>query len=59
MRLSRERTSNIIAVVVTAVWAVSMVLDMVSNGYQPPPMIHFSLLSTVGAIFGFKYSRKD
>lgn len=55
--MHRDRAADIIAVVVTAIWAASMVADAVSVSYAPPLLIHFSMLTTVGLIMGFKYSK--
>lgn len=54
---SDEKTAGFIALVVTVVWAASMLVDALSASYQPPVMIHASLLTTVGILLGFRQSR--
>ena len=53
-----ERTAGFIALTVTIVWAASMLIDAFSSKYQPPVLIHASLLTTVGIILGFRQGRK-
>lgn len=43
---------NGIAVVVTMVWAVSFVADIVSKDYAPPAGIHLAFMLVLGSIFG-------
>jgi hypothetical protein len=52
-----EKIAGIIALTVTLVWALSMLVDAFSTAYQPPVLIHASLLTTVGIIMGFRTGR--
>lgn len=47
-------TLDIIAALVTSVWAASMIVDMYSKSYTPPLMTHFILMLAVGMVFGIK-----
>lgn len=53
-----ETIAGIIALTITVVWAASMLVDAFSDKYQPPVFIHACLLTTVGAILGFRRGRR-
>lgn len=44
-----------IAAVVTGVWAISMIVDMIpAADYEPPIGIYPALMLVLGAVFGLK-----
>lgn len=45
------RNSEIVLVVVTAIWALSMIIDIISPQYETSPLVH----GLMGAIVGFFY----
>lgn len=47
-----KRIVNAIAIVVTTVWALSFVADVLLPQYNPNPYIGLIMMSVVGAIFG-------
>ena len=47
-----KKLSNAIAIVVTVVWTVSFVADIVLKSYDPSPFIHLAMMAVVGAAFG-------
>lgn len=54
MNLS-NRFSTILASVVVAVWAISMVVDMIPQAqYEPPIAIYPALMLVLGGVFGIK-----
>lgn len=42
---------NAIAVVITAAWAISFIVDAVNPKYDPPPGVHALMLIVAGAAF--------
>lgn len=46
--------STLVLVVVTIIWAMSMVVDVVSPSYETSPLVH----GLMGAIVGFYYKQK-
>lgn len=47
-----DRIVNIIACVITAVWAVSFVADIFVKDYEPSAYIHVIMMTVAGAAFG-------
>lgn len=53
-----NKLATILAIVVTTVWAVSMVVDMIPQAnYEPPVAIYPALMLVLGAVFGVKIVR--
>lgn len=50
--------ANLVAVVVTAVWAVSFLADILVKTYTPPPSIHTALMIVLGGLFGTQLINK-
>lgn len=44
----------IVLVIVSSIWAISMVMDIVSPSYETSPLVH----GLMGAIVGFFYKQK-
>jgi hypothetical protein len=54
MNLS-NKFSTILASVVVAVWAISMIVDMIPQAaYEPPVAIYPALMLVLGGVFGIK-----
>lgn len=47
-----RRIVNGIAILVSFVWAVSFIADIVIPGYDPSPFIHLAMMTVVGAAVG-------
>ena len=47
-----KKLASAIAVVVTAVWTVSFVADILIKNYDPSPFVHLAMMAVVGAAFG-------
>lgn len=45
------RNGDVVLVVVTVIWALSMVIDIISPTYETSPLVH----GLMGAIVGFFY----
>lgn len=41
-----------LAILVSTIWAVSMVINVVQPGYVPPAGIHGALMLVLGGVFG-------
>lgn len=56
-----EKLTAGVAVVITAAWAVSFVVDVFNEGYEPPASVHALMLLVAGALFGDRVlrARKD
>lgn len=55
-----EKIMNGIAIVVVAVWAMSMIANMIpSLHYDPPVGIYPALMVVLGSIFGVRIVRRD
>jgi hypothetical protein len=46
-----KKQGDIVLVVVTLIWALSMIIDIVSTTYETSPLVH----GLMGAIVGFFY----
>lgn len=44
-----QRVSNIVALVVTTVWAISFLADIPMKSYEPSPYIHAIMLTVAGS----------
>lgn len=54
------RIVNGIAVLVSIVWAISFVADIVIATYDPSPFVHLAMMTVVGAAVGSNVlKRKD
>ncbi len=53
-----NRTINGIAIVVTAVWAVSFIADIALSSYEPSPYLHVIMMMVAGAAFGTNIVRR-
>lgn len=47
-----NKLSNIIAAVVTSVWALSFVADIIMPNYDPSPFVHLVMMAVVGSAVG-------
>lgn len=47
-----QRIVNGLAILVSVVWAVSFIADIVVKGYDPSPFIHLTMMAIVGAAVG-------
>lgn len=54
-----EKVTTWLAVSVSAVWALSMMLDAVKNAYDPPAGIHGALMLVLGGVFGARLAGKN
>jgi len=55
-----SRAGTYAAWVVIAVWAVSMLIDMIPNvNYEPPVAIYPALMLALGALFGVKITKGE
>jgi hypothetical protein len=46
-----QKNSDIVLLVVTVIWALSMIIDIISPTYETSPLVH----GLMGAIVGFFY----
>lgn len=55
---SKQRT--IISFLVVAIWAVSMIVDMIPGAnYEPPIAIYPALMLVLGSMFGITLTKKE
>jgi hypothetical protein len=52
-----NRIVNGIAILVSLVWAISFVADILIAGYDPSPFIHLAMMTIVGAAVGRGFIR--
>ena len=52
-----KRIVNGIAILVSLVWAISFVADILITGYDPSPFIHLAMMTVVGAAVGHGFIR--
>lgn len=50
---------NAVAVVVTVVWGISFVADILIPAYTPPTNVHMALMVVLGGVFGSQFIRKE
>lgn len=48
----RRKIENIVILVITLVWAISFIADIVVEKYTPSPFLHMIMMGIVGALFG-------
>lgn len=48
---NEQKQGDIVLIVVTVIWALSMVIDIISPNYETSPLVH----GLMGAIVGFFY----
>jgi len=46
-----QKNGDMVLIVVTAIWALSMIIDIISPTYETSPLVH----GLMGAIVGFFY----
>jgi hypothetical protein len=56
-RLSQQ-VVNAVAIVVTAVWGVSFIADILVPDYTPPTNVHMALMVVLGGVFGSQFVRR-
>lgn len=56
--LSDARVTTIIALVILAIWAVSVVYGMFNVEYTPPSSVQAAVLIVVGGVLGVPLARK-
>lgn len=56
---SMDDVKIIIALVVTTVWAISFLMDIILDEYSPNPGIHGVMLVVAGALFSTNLIRGD
>lgn len=54
-----RRVSNLIALVVTAVWAASFLADIALKSYEPPASLHAIMMVVAGAAFAGTVVKKN
>lgn len=47
-----QRTTTWLAILVSTIWAVSMIVNVVQPAYVPPAGIHGALMLVLGGVFG-------
>lgn len=47
-----SRLVNAIAILISVVWTVSFIADIVVADYDPSPFVHLAMMAVVGAAFG-------
>lgn len=55
----RDWLVNYIAIIITTIWAITLVVGMINPQYEPPVAIYPALLAVVGGVFGFRLTKKD
>lgn len=53
------KITTALAIVVTALWSMSMILDAVNLKYDPPAPIHGAFMLVLGGVFGARLAGKD
>jgi hypothetical protein len=46
------RLVRLIVLVVSGIWAISILADLVFPAYDPPPSVHVAMMAVVGAATG-------
>jgi hypothetical protein len=57
-RLSQQ-VVNTVAIVVTIVWGISFIADILVPGYDPPTNVHMALMVVLGGVFGSQFVKRD
>lgn len=56
--MAGDRLPTTIAVVITVLWASSVVLDAAWSAYDPPVTLHLLMTTVAGWAFGERYLRR-
>lgn len=56
-RLSQS-VVNAVAIVVTIVWGISFVADILIPDYIPPTNVHMALMVVLGGVFGSQFIKR-
>lgn len=56
-RLS-QNVVNAVAVVVTVVWGISFIADILIPDYSPPTNVHMALMVVLGGVFGSQFVKR-
>lgn len=54
-----QGVTTILALLVSGIWALSMVMDAVNTAYDPPAGIHGALMLVLGGVFGARLVGKE
>lgn len=54
-----KRVTNVIAIIVTSVWALSFVADILMTTYEPSPYLHAIMMTVAGSAFAGSMIKKD
>lgn len=49
---SNNKVATGLAIVITIVWAISFIVDVLVKGYDPPASVHALMMMVAGAVFG-------
>jgi predicted ferric reductase len=55
---SRRPITEVLAYIITAVWVVSFIVDIVNPEYEPHPSVHAIMTLVAGALFGESVFRR-
>ena len=55
----RDREENAVIIIVTAVWAITFLLDPFVAGFSPRPEVAFAMTGIIGALWGARIFRKS
>lgn len=47
-----QATTTWLAILVSTIWAVSMIVNVIQPAYVPPPGIHGALMLVLAGVFG-------
>lgn len=53
------KVTNLLIVLVTVIWSLSMCYDAVNTSYDPPAPIHGAFMLVLGGVFGAKMAGKE
>ncbi|MGH2374566.1 MAG: hypothetical protein ACRDIC_14750 [bacterium] len=53
------RLTAYIAILVSVVWAVSFIADILIPTYDPSPFVHLAMMTVVGAAFSHSVLRRN
>ena len=55
-----NKVRTAISILVVAMWAISMIVDMIPQAkYEPPIAIYPALMLVLGSMFGISLTRKE
>lgn len=49
---SNNKVATGLAIVITVVWAISFIVDVIVTAYDPPASVHALMMMVAGAVFG-------